>query len=194
MMASQIRQTLNEFRDRHWAQLIRRRGELTAATTFTAFTVYVLLWTMIFWGAKREAILTGVTYFLIGSVVGLFNHIQIESDGSEGDSIDDYGASHARLFVTVLLSGLAAIGGVVIVAIFTLTQTGKAGALDPTVSSLADLLSIETHPLNLIVALTFGLTPRMLIARLKEQADEAKSAIRGTKAAETAAVAPATPT
>jgi hypothetical protein len=191
-LARQVREAINEFRDRQWAQLIRTRAELSAATTFTAFTVYVLLWTAIFWGATRDTILTGVTYFLIGATVGLFNHVHIESNGSAGKSIDDYGASSARLFVTVLLSGLAALGGVVVISIFTLTQTGKVGA--ETVTSLAEFLSIRDHPLNLIVALTFGLTPRILIARLKEQADEYKSAIRTSKAASSEMPAPSTGT
>jgi hypothetical protein len=190
-LASHVRQTINEYRDRQWAQLIRTRGEISAATTFTAFTVYILLWTAIFWGATQDTILTGMTYFLIGAIVGLFNYVHIESESSPGKSIDDYGSSHARLFVTVLLSGLAALGGVVVISIFTLTQTGKVGAQE-TVTSLVDFLSIRDHPLNVIVALTFGLTPRILISRLKEQADEYKSAIRTSKAAHSDAAAPST--
>jgi hypothetical protein len=187
--ARMTRRGINDFRDDHWEKMIQSKEHIVAAIVTTTLTVYLLLWISIIWGARRDIILTVTIYYLIGAAVGLFNHLHIESQGNEDKSVDDYGASQARLFVTILLSGLAAVGGVVVTAIFTLTQTGQTGAGDVG-PKLVDYLRIEDHPLNILVALTFGLTPRALISRLKEQADENKSAIRTSRITSTVKTPP----
>ena len=124
-----VRQAINEFRDSSWAALVRTRNHLLGTITITGIVTYLLLTVAISGrGADAPANLTtdafaaAATLYLIGAVVGLFNRLYAES--SSDNSIEDYGLTVARTGLTPVLSGLAALGGVLIIAILPAALSG----------------------------------------------------------------------
>src|SRR5207248_4556990 len=120
-------------------------------------------------GASPALIGVATAFFLVGGLIGLFN--QCYNDAQAGTVVDDYGLTTARLLMTPLVSGLAAVAGVIIVAVLSIAQL-RLGS-DPGVG-LVDLFDVQRLMFNLIVAATFGLTPGLLIDRLKQQTEQYK--------------------
>jgi hypothetical protein len=178
----QVRRSINGFRQDRWAGLVRARNHLALAKALTSFLMYVLLWLAIIDGVSPVLIGAAAAFFLVGAVVGLFN--ECYNDSQAGTVVDDYGLTSARLLMTPLVSGLAAVAGVLIVSMLSVSQLRLES--DPRVS-LADLFDVQNHPFNFIVAATFWLTPGLLLDRLKQQTEQYKQDLQSSKAAGTSA-------
>jgi uncharacterized membrane protein len=163
----EVRHALNDFRDSRWEAMVRVRNQFVCTMILTGLTLYVLLEFSILSGAPRQAIIAATAFYLVGALVGLFNRLYTESQTSK--SIDDYRLALARLVATPIYSGLAAVGGVIVVQQFTSLQE----ILDP-----KNLLS------GLVVAAVFGLTPGLLITRLQNQTEQYKSDLKSTAASQ----------
>jgi hypothetical protein len=176
-----VRRTVNDYRGERWSGLIRARNHLAAAAAVTGLTVYSLLWLAILMGSAADTIGLATAYYLIGATVGLLNRFYSEAGQTDSVAVDDYGLSLSRLIVTPLLSGVAAIGGVLVIAMLALTQTGSIGAsgVQPPIS-LVSFLDLSAHPFNIVIAATFGLTPGLLVDRLRSQADSYRNEIEKT--------------
>ena len=172
----QVRHSINEYRSDCWAGLVRVRNHLSGASVFTGVAVYALLWLAIVAGADRESILGAATIFLVGTIVGFFNHCY--TDSQTDGLIDDYGLSTARLIATPVLSGVAAVAGVATISLLTVTH--NVASLPPTESltSFGSFFNLQTHPFSLVIAATFGLTPGLLVARLTRQTEELKADLK----------------
>jgi hypothetical protein len=109
-----VRQSINEFRDESWNGLIVARNRLLATMFFTGLTVFALLVIPIIRNASQSAIVAASTFYLVGAAVGLWGRLRGEFQTEA--AVEDYGLSAARLITTPLFSGLAAIGGVMLVA------------------------------------------------------------------------------
>ena len=119
--------------------------------------------------------------YLVGSLVGLFNRLRVES--SRSSTVEDYGLYLARLVTGALLSGLAGVAGVYVIAqapafLGPLTTTaaatvrdGQAVQIVQAPKNLADVYDLTTNQLALFIAAVFGLAPSTLTARLQAQVD-----------------------
>jgi hypothetical protein len=108
---------------------------------------------------------------MVGAVAGLLERMYRESQIST--AIDDFGLSLARLFATPLLSGLAGIGGVLLIS---------------TILPGPDQLSIPNtfvldRPDYIIVAAISGLAPNRIIRSLQERSEQYISALKSSKGA-----------
>jgi putative effector of murein hydrolase LrgA (UPF0299 family) len=103
-------------------------------------------------------------FFFVGAVVGLFGRLY---DQSKTDtSIDDFRLAAARLIAAPLYSGIAALGGVLIV------QRAVLGSNNMFELSLSTVL----------VAAVFGLTPSLFTNAIQKEADQYKSDLSSTGA------------
>lgn len=172
-LVSTIRRTLNEFRDESRAGLVRARNQLMATTAFTAITLYTLLWLAIAAEASRETLMAALAFYMEAALVGLFGRLHAEFGADAG--VDDFGLSTTRLIVTPLLSGVAGVLGVVVVAMAAATQA-TGGAPLPAAFNLGE------HPLSVMTAAAFGLTPGLLIDRLNQRVENYKDDLKGSQA------------
>jgi hypothetical protein len=193
-----IRRSLNDFRDERRAELIRSRGRLLGTMTMTGIITYVLL--AFAMGIDKGAastmntpIAAAAAIYLVGAVVGLFNRLYVESgDDAAGE---DYGLSKARLLLTPMLSGLAAVGGVLITgmlsgvvdinAITPLHATSGSGSVT---LNLGAIFNLQGYPFALVLAAMFGLAPKTFIKRLQKASEQSTLDLKST-AASPAAVA-----
>lgn len=168
---SDVRDQINTFRDDSWEGIVHARKRLIETSLVLAFTAYALLGIAIVAEAPAETIRWAAVYFLVGAIVGLFARARAEWDADT--AVDDFGLSFARLIYTPWFSGLAAVGGVLIVSVLDSQLLN-----DGTNSSLLDIFS--NSPSLLIIAAVFGLTPDLMIRRLSQQAETYKKDLQST--------------
>jgi hypothetical protein len=162
-----VRETINDFNTKSWDALISARNQLLATMVLVGLTTYIFVEIAILFRVTTLHIVVATIFAFVGALAGLIGRLYTESQSDK--AIDDYRLSTARLLVTPLLSALAAVIGVLVVA--------KTTTLDAIYSFQA-----STFVANLIIAATFGLTPNLLINRLQKKSDEYKANLQSTQA------------
>ena len=122
------------------------------------------------------ALASAVTLYFIGVAAGLFGRLYAEAN--KESAVNDYGLSLTRLEAIPLISGLAALGGVLI------TTTALSTTTNPSVPLTVFALSVR----NVLVALIFGFAPNLLIRNFQQGADRYVSDLESTRKKEDAAV------
>jgi hypothetical protein len=185
-----IRATINDFRDDGRDGLIRAKNNLAKAVILTGGTAYALLGVALIAGATYESVLAAAVFYLVGAVVGLFRQLSAASSVKTVQE-EDYGLSMARLIHTPLFSGVAAVGGVVVIGILGSVIPSQPAHVIPSqpahvipsqpphtgqlMTSLGDIFSLKQNFFGLVAAAAFGLTPTALISRLQAQAEQFKT-------------------
>jgi len=170
-----VRQSVNEFRDSRRDGLARARNRLNYTTLITAWTAYLVLVAAVGLRAPMTAIAAGGIFFLVGALIGLF--AQLGTDAKAEEAVEDFGMAAARLRQTLIGSGLAAVGGVVVTAIVADATAVDRAAEMP---NLATVFTVGANPAQLLVAAVFGLSPHLLIERLTATADRYRADLRQT--------------
>ena len=176
----EVRHALNEFRDDRHEGLIRARNRLVWTMLAVGITTYLLLSLALVAGVSVKYIQTVSILYLVGAIVGLFNRLRIEA--GQSSAVEDFGLSQARLVVTPLVSGLAAVAGVYLIAALpVLLPTGS----DPpaTAPVLTEVFDLATNSLALIYAAIFGLAPSTLTSRLSMASTRLEKDLQSTEAA-----------
>jgi hypothetical protein len=124
---SQIRSEINQYSDNRWAKLVRYRKNLLATAALTGVFTFVLLCIPILLKADIPTIIAATAIYLVGAIIGLFSRLNSEW-GDNKTTVDDYGLTLARILVSPMLSGLAAVGGVLLVSLLALTLLSSSGA------------------------------------------------------------------
>lgn len=180
---SEVRYEINNFRDNVWEGIVHARNRLAETSVVLGIAAYALLGLAVFANTPNRMIVWVVTYFLLGAIVGLFARAQ--GEWSANTAVDDFGLSTARLIHTPWLSGLAAVGGVLVTSILDSQLLSDASGT----STLADIF--RERPSLLIVAAIFGLTPDLIIRRLTQQVDRYKEDLQSTQSSQSAEDVPA---
>jgi hypothetical protein len=162
-----VRETINSFNIKSWDALISARNQLLATMVLVGLTTYVFVELAILFRVTTLHIVVATIFAFVGALAGLIGRLYTESQSDR--TIDDYRLSMARLLVTPLLSALAAVIGVMVVA--------KTTTLDDIYTFKA-----STFVANLIIAATFGLTPNLLINQLQKKSDGYKANLQSTQA------------
>lgn len=176
----EVRFNVNSYRDALWSGLVELRNRTLAALLMTHLVGFALLGLAILAPAltspppspaqRNNWITAGVVYFLVGALVGVFNRLYEQSRADT--AVDDYGLAMARLLTVPALSGLAAVGGVMLSSFSSATGTAP--------TRLSELFNFD-HPLVFVVAATFGFAPGLLAARLNQRAQEYQQGIKSTE-------------
>lgn len=187
----EVRRGINEFRDDTWAGLVRARNQLVKTLIVAELPAFLLLELAVLMKAPSAAVLAGVTFFLIGALVGVFNRLNVQA--KTDTAVDDYGLATARLIVTPFFSGIAAVIGVALVGMLysaglaEVVQPAAAGAATKVaVPTLSQIFNLQAYPIGLIVAAVFGLTPTLVFDRLNKLTEGYKSDIKSTEPSNTA--------
>jgi hypothetical protein len=172
---AETKKALNVYQDDVWERLIRQRNRLLRTVLITSMVALLFVGLAVTFEIDRRVLGIVAVFFLVGAVTGLFGRLRAES--SAGPADDDYGLFEARLLATPLLSGLAAIGGVV-VASMPEVLAGVSPHLD-----WATIFNLSDNARGLLAAAIFGLTPELLIGRLGKQTDETLKQLNDTSPA-----------
>jgi hypothetical protein len=172
----QIRAILQTYRNERWDNLVRARNQLMGIAFLTSVVIYILVDIAILvrvvpgiiGGAVPVNTLEQISIlYLFGAVIGLFGLMLNESNRQDADiaHMDDYGLKGARIFVTPLLSGLAALVGVLVAAIVLASTQQPPLPVD-------NIYNFCMYPQGLIYAAVFGYTPSLVIGLLKRKTNK----------------------
>jgi hypothetical protein len=179
---SEVRYEINHFRDNCWEGIVHARNRLFATSASLGFACILLLDLAVFMNVPYSIIVWAVAYFLIGAITGLFARSQ--SEITANTAVDDFGLSTARLMHIPWLSGLAAVGGVLVSAVAD--SLVAANGINASTSTLAGIF--DNRPTFLVVAAVFGLTPDLLIRRLTQQSAKYEEDLESTEASQSTKV------
>ena len=180
----EIRRAVNEYRDERWDGLVRARLRLVRSALMTAWTAYGLLILAVVLRVPRDSIAAGLVFFIVGALVGLV--AQVRSDARRNEAVEDYGLASARLYQTVLASGLAGVAGVLLMPFVAQVASAASGAAG---AGMTNAFNVALNPGQLILAAVFGLSPQLIFDRLTASADQYKAQLSTTQAAHPAAPA-----
>lgn len=204
----QVRRGINKFRDGRRYGLVHARNHLRWITGTIGALTYLLLTFALLTGVTDQVLYAVTALYLIGAVVGLFRRLNDELVNDT--AVNDYGLFSARLLVTPLFSGLAAIGGVLVTSLVYFGATGypplhelpgPASAASTTVASATtdaqgtatgvrlipkaeQIFNLDNTPFELVVAGVFGLTPNLLLSGLQAQSARFKADLQSSEAPE----------
>jgi hypothetical protein len=180
MVLSEIRRTLNDFRDNLWERILRERNQLYNTIGVTGLLTHILLCVMIVMMGPQNhdtdtRLMAAIAFYMVGAISGLFARFYKEVNLDKAVAVDDFGLSLARLIATPLLSGLAGIGGVIISV-----------PLSTAISSSASSTSFATifrpdNPSYLLIAAAFGLAPNLIISELQQRTANLSSDLQKSK-------------
>jgi hypothetical protein len=162
-----VRSTIHTFNNERWNQLVRARNQLMGTAFLTAFFIYILLVIAILASVPRLNIEQAIVFYFLGAIVGLFSRLYTEWN-SKDPVKDDYGLSMARILVTPLLSGLAALVGV-------LLFTSASG-------TIAKIYEFNLQ--NLVLAAVLGYAPNTVIDKLQANQQKIHGEITSTTVAD----------
>ena len=164
-----IRCVLNSYRDDLFQRFVRIRNAMFATLVYVGlvFDGLLALAMVVAPPEFKKAIAVAIAYFLVGALVGLFAELYGASKGQRG-AVHDYGLALVRLLTIPVLSGIAAVLGV----LFTRLGAGVGTTESPV--TLDQIFSLQNYPLGIVVAAIFGLTPGLLLERLRAQTNEYK--------------------
>lgn len=154
-----VKSALHRFTNERWDGLVRARNQLMVTAFLAAFFTYILVLIAILANVPAMNTLDAMVFYFLGAIVGLFGRL---FDERNADTVmDDYGLSMARIIVTPLISGLAALVGVLFV----------------TTSSTIDTI-YKINLQNLVFASLLGFAPNILISMLRSKSEAIKGEIK----------------
>ena len=170
----EVRFAINDYRDDIMDSFALGRNKLIWTFLAVAVTTYALVGLGMLFAIPKTALVSVSVLYLVASLVGLFNRLRVES--SRSSTIEDHGLYLARLVTGAVLSGLAGVAGVYLIAqapafLSPLTATGTPVVPAPAVRNLEDVYDLTNNQLALFIAAVFGLAPSTLTARLQAQVD-----------------------
>lgn len=175
-----VRSALHDFTNKRWDGLVRARNILVITAFLTAAFTYVLVALAILAQLRPTLIEQAMVLYFLGAIVGLFDRLREEKDTD--NVVDDYGLTMARIIVTPLLSGLAALVGVFLVTILSITITSQtsggtsAGSMPPVI--IEDIYNFIKYPQNLVFAAIFGYLPNLVLNILQSKSEDIKSQLK----------------
>ena len=110
----EVRFAINDYRDDIFDSFVRGRNQLIWTYLALAISTYVLLALGLLFGIPKVSLVSVSVLYLVASLIGLFNRLRLEA--SHTPKVDDYGLYVARLLTGPLLSGLAGVAGVYLIA------------------------------------------------------------------------------
>jgi hypothetical protein len=174
----EVRFAVNDFRDDAFDGLVRQRNRLWRTILATGLVTYALLALGVLARAPTEQLQIASAFFLTGAIVGMFNQLRIA--GSAKSAIEDFGLSEALLVQVPVVSGLAALAGVVLTGILSPAALATAGDVI-NAPTLKEIFGPETFAAYLLVAAVFGLSPALLVDRLRKETRELQNDIASSE-------------
>jgi hypothetical protein len=174
----QVKHALNIYQDSLRRTLVRGRNIIYIAIALTAFITYFLLSAVILWRSDPLSIGSVTVYYMIGAITGLFVRFYNEANNKHVDAPpDDYGLLISRLIATPLLSGLSAVGGVLVTATLP-ALSGQSMKDTPELNTILNgTISLE----YLIAAAIFGYAPNLIVGNLQQRASKYSTDLQSSK-------------
>ena len=141
-----VRSAINDFRDGARSGTVRARNRLAAVTFCTCILILIVTALAVTIAAPKASVEATVVYFLVGDIVACFG--LLNTLANVDFAVEDYGLSNVRLAIRLLTSGLAAVGGVVIVAMLAPLATAVVSGPQSTAPAPSTTSVISPTPIT----------------------------------------------
>lgn len=179
-----VRRALNDYRDSSRESLANLRRKTLDAVALAGVLGFflTLLGALNGSDSNRVQLGSGAALFLVAAIVGVVAALNGLANLSKAD--DDFGLATARLIATAVLSGLAGVGGVLLIylsgAAGSFVNAAGAAAHPTGPIPLTDIFNVGKYPVTLVVAAVFGAAPSLLITSLTKLGDTYASNLTST--------------
>ena len=154
----QVRRKLNRYREDQYNGILRTRGYYL---TIALIMVYLVILLAVIRKMSSGGLLVPMGLCILGAVIGdakcIYNRSTSDSTITT-NTVDDFNLSRMYLVLLLILSGFAAVAGVVIFSFFT--------NLDSPID-LGQIFSISKHPIDIFYAMICGYSPDLLMSRAR---------------------------
>jgi hypothetical protein len=176
------REALNTYRESLWEGLVQARNEFVLSLMVTTVCVSAVVLLLVVRETDRGMMFVASILFLDGALVGLFARLAglLRKKSLE----HDFGLETAHLLGAPILSGVAAVVGVLVVGLSHIAVgsvnigTASAASGGPL---LRTIFNFGTNTVSLVTAGIFGLTPELLIRYLQNQADQLQQSLSSSE-------------
>lgn len=112
----QVTSAMNGYRAERWSGIVRARNAVLDIAVFVGLGLTAVLGLVVLEGVSKTSVAVGALFYLSGVMAGWFHWWWVEERGEK--LVDDFGLRGARLLATIVLSGTAALFGVVVVQLW----------------------------------------------------------------------------
>jgi hypothetical protein len=177
-----VRRAIEQFRDDAREGLVRNRSQMQSWVIVLGWFTFFMFGLGVLAGAPPIYLMTAAALYLVGVGAALTGRLRI---GARQSSLsEDFGLGQVRLLATLLMSGLAAVGGVYLVAALPSLMPAQGTPANP-VPALSTIFDLRTNPAALLYAAIFGLVPETLTNHLLQGADKLQSDLASSRPAST---------
>jgi hypothetical protein len=174
-----VRYAIDTFRDDARDGVIRARNQLLQLMFVVSALTFLLFGLAEVFGVPAVCLISVAALYLVGAMVGCFNRLRIGAQQTSAE--EDFGLYQARLMATLLMSGLAAIGGVFLVA--ALPVLTPIAGVTPQVPALSKIFDLSSNTTSLLYAAVFGLVPETVTKLLTGTADKLQTDLLASRPA-----------
>jgi hypothetical protein len=179
----EVRHAINAYRHERAAGLVRLKRQLVQTTTLTGAVAVLGVALAIVVGIAPEVVGGAAAFWVVGALTGFFQSAYTQQRSQY--AVEDYGFATARMFLAPYLAGIAAVFGVFAIAFVAGAPLGVS-LLEPeggdAAGALRSIFDVTAHPIGLVAAAVFGLTPELIIGRLRSIGEQLKLDIQSTEA------------
>jgi hypothetical protein len=172
----EVRHAVNGYFEDKSESIVRARNRLWRAILLTATTTFLLVGLAVLMNVQKEQLLAASVFFLVAAIVGTFNRLRLQAKADS--AVEDFNLFEARLVHTPLISGLAGVAGVFLIAV-----APAATSQSLTDVHLSGIFDLDRNLLGIVVAAAFGLAPDRIIGSLHDQTERLKSQLKAGQAA-----------
>jgi hypothetical protein len=158
--AATVRQAVDQFRDDARDGIVRSRNQLLAWVAVLGWLTFATFGLAILTGAAPIYLMSAAGLYFVGVAVALAGRLRI---GARQRAVsEDFGLGQVRLLATLLMAGLAALGGVYLVAALPSLAPAQGSTINP-VPALSTIFDLRSNTAALLYAAVAGLLPETLM-------------------------------
>jgi hypothetical protein len=177
-----VRRSIELFRDDAREGLVRVRSQMQTWVIVLGWFTFLMFGLGVLAGAPPVYLMTAAALYLVGVGAAMTGRLRI---GARQSSLsEDFGLGQVRLMATLLMSGLAAVGGVYLIALLPSLMPAQGTTISP-VPALSTIFDLRTNTAALLYAALFGLLPETLTNALLRGADKLQSDLASSRPANT---------
>lgn len=185
-LLGRVRLSVETYRDNLWDHLASSFLQFLVGIFTVGWVTFALAAFMVAGHVAVTTVGQAAGLYLVGAFFGIF--ARIVGEGRNQSPADDYGHKTARIVITPLVSGMAALAGAVIyfvVSVILKNPSQLVTGLGPTSVPLSGAFNFRAYPAELVVAGIFGITPSLLITYVQKQTNALLGAIQSSDVAQT---------
>ncbi len=180
LKASTVRRAIDQFRDDCRDGVVRSRNQLLSWLLVLGWLTFAMFGLGVLTGAPPIHIMSAVALYLVGMGACLAGRLRIGTRHT--NSSEDFGLGQVRLLATLLMAGLAAVGGVYLVAALPQLLPAQGSTISP-VPDLLTIFDLRTNTAALLYATLFGLLPQTLTDLILRGTDQLQDDLASSRPA-----------